>query len=157
MTQVLPMNDKPTIFFDMDETLLHAAPPVLSPSAKTIRTAGHTFSVFTRPGIEQLLERLCRAGYQLYVFTAADPIYAQEALRATGLSRFFVDLFSTRGWWPRGRIKYWYLFDDTEAIEKCNHLRLLGPGKLIQVEAFVGNPSAAPIPVPQHLFGRAEP
>lgn len=152
MTQVPRMNRKPTIFFDMDETLLHASSPVLSPSAKTIHTIGHTFSVFTRPGIEQILERLSVAGHPLYVFTAADPIYAQEALRATGLSRFFLDLFSTRGRWPRGRVKYWYLFDDTEAIEKCNHLRLLGPGKLIQVDAFVSNPNVAPIRVPLELL-----
>jgi len=92
-----------TVFFDLDETPLRSVPwsqfgPV-RPTRRTdsvITVDNYTYTVATRPGVYRILSDIEHAGHKLFIFTAADPVYANAALKAIGLRDCFDFIFSTQ-------------------------------------------------------------
>lgn len=125
---------RPIVFVDMDETLLHYD-----------LYSGRTY---VRPGAVEALLAL-RSCTEVWVFSAGLPPYVRERLSATGLDNY-VDGFLTT-WdfpenWGMGSRK-WVLLDNDSFLAdvKCSLISPEGPCRWIEVEDFIGQPSATPL------------
>lgn len=75
---------KPTIYFDMDETLLHSFVGEVEGLPSFVVDGWMRYSVSVRPDAKATLKEASRFG-NVYVLTTAEPNYAMKALKHAGL------------------------------------------------------------------------
>jgi len=121
--------NKPVIFFDLDETLIHY---------------DDDRRVLVRPGAQAALEKLAKVG-DLQVFTAAHPLYAKMVLRESALAPYFSQVFSVMdfAWYGRSA-GLCVIVDDGATLDM--KIPYLGKDyKVVFVEPFMGQDSVAPL------------
>jgi hypothetical protein len=123
--------ERPVIFVDMDETLLH--------------WFGGTHTV-TRPGVRQALKHMMQVA-DLYVFSAGSPGYIEERMKETRLGGYFDGFISALTFptfeWLGDR--KWVLLDDHESLTALKAAMIGRRGTTIAVEPFEGQPECSPL------------
>lgn len=138
--------DKPTVFVDLNETLITSL--LWSDVQKATRLGVPTprpgvkvqnYVHWLRPDAEQFLQELSGRGYQLFILTNGPKGYQKEVVEQLGLSKYVLQVLGRQNYDPRKlecttksipRPTYFVLFDDADLDddERRSILKLKGLG-----------------------------
>lgn len=148
--------NRPLVFCDMDETLIHSMEEGWLKDSKSnknyakmivpgqppykgvaeIHDSGETIHVFPRPGLMNFLKEVTKFA-DIYVLTHSGGNYAEKVIKGLNLGRYIKDVFHTGKQKPNSLSKefdllerQWVLVDNLplDTIEIINKMRILGLG-----------------------------
>lgn len=129
--------DKPTVFVDLNETLITSLAWDEMWRARKLRlptprpgTLVRTITHWLRPDAEQFLQELSDKDYQLFILTRGPHPYQTAVVEALGISKYFLQVLGRKHYDPRKleyttscipRPKHFVLFDDADLANDDEH------------------------------------